>query len=84
VARTKNEIHPRTSRLRYTARLRFDELTYLPTYLPANSMVSSSHLPPSNGGIYTAQASAIIDAPAQVVWDILLDLSKYPEWCARL
>ncbi len=28
----------------------------------------------------TAQAETVIDAPFQRVWDVMLDLKRYPEW----
>lgn len=28
----------------------------------------------------TATASAVIDAPIQLVWEVMLDVERYPEW----
>ncbi|KAI0369266.1 hypothetical protein BV20DRAFT_946385 [Pilatotrama ljubarskyi] len=35
--------------------------------------------PPSYSGPFTANASVVIDAPIEKVWDVLLDFPKYPE-----
>ncbi|KAF9528487.1 hypothetical protein CPB83DRAFT_312273 [Crepidotus variabilis] len=53
-------------------------LTLLCTSIVAQSPPSS--LPPTDPGIFTAQASIIIDAPIEAVWAILLDFPKYPQW----
>ncbi|KAI0776746.1 hypothetical protein BD413DRAFT_610337 [Trametes elegans] len=36
--------------------------------------------PPSLNGSFTAQASTVIDAPIDKVWNAVLDVTKYPEW----
>jgi uncharacterized protein YndB with AHSA1/START domain len=44
------------------------------------SSLSSSNLPPADPGVFFATASAIIDAPIDDVWAMLLDFPRYPDW----
>ncbi|TFK44461.1 hypothetical protein BDQ12DRAFT_594353 [Crucibulum laeve] len=44
------------------------------------AIAQQSNLPDLAPGIFSAQSSAIIDAPLQTVWDVLLDFPSYPEW----
>lgn len=37
---------------------------------------------PAQNGVLSVTGSALINAPASFVFDILLDTSTYPEWCA--
>jgi uncharacterized protein YndB with AHSA1/START domain len=30
--------------------------------------------------VATATASTVIDAPMQLIWDVMLDVERYPEW----
>ncbi|KAL0947546.1 hypothetical protein HGRIS_013642 [Hohenbuehelia grisea] len=39
-----------------------------------------SHLPPATPGIFKAEAYAVIDAPIDKVWEVLLDFPSYPKW----
>ncbi|KAJ3878122.1 hypothetical protein F5051DRAFT_452541 [Lentinula edodes] len=39
-----------------------------------------SNLPPAVPSVFAVEANILIDAPIDVVWSVLLDFSKYPEW----
>jgi hypothetical protein len=47
------------------------------------SSSSSSNLPPAGGHVFSAAASAIIDAPIDHVWTLLLDFPRYADWCVH-
>ncbi|ESK90891.1 hypothetical protein Moror_16477 [Moniliophthora roreri MCA 2997] len=57
---------------------------FLPTLLFGAGVVSAqtppSHLPPVAPGYFNVSASTLINAPIDEVWQVLLDLPKYPEW----
>jgi hypothetical protein len=45
----------------------------------------SSNLPPGKGGaVFIAQASIVITAPIDRIWDVLLDFPSYGEWCVSV
>lgn len=56
------------------------------TFLTLLSSPVDAQTPPSNlpvsapGSILTVQASALIDAPIETAWNVLLDFQAYPEW----
>ncbi|KAJ8481975.1 hypothetical protein ONZ45_g15122 [Pleurotus djamor] len=39
-----------------------------------------SNLPPAGVGVFTAQGSSVINAPIDVVWNVVLNFTAYPEW----
>lgn len=40
-----------------------------------------ANLPPRvDSGVFAVQASTLIDAPVDKIWEILLDFPSYPEW----
>jgi uncharacterized protein YndB with AHSA1/START domain len=45
-------------------------------------MRSPSNLPPTDGGAFAVSVSAVIDAPIDDVWALLLDFPRYPDWHA--
>ncbi|KAH9485221.1 hypothetical protein JR316_0002128 [Psilocybe cubensis] len=49
-------------------------------YQTAAQSPPPSNLPPATPGVFTAQASIIIDAPIETAWEVLLDFPSYPEW----
>lgn len=44
-----------------------------------------SHLlPPTISGSLRLESSVFIAAPVEKVWDVLVDIQKYPEWCVHV
>ncbi|KAJ8583912.1 hypothetical protein M405DRAFT_747879 [Rhizopogon salebrosus TDB-379] len=44
-------------------------------------MSSTSHVPPlSSNGVFSVSASSLINAPREVVWEVLMDWKSYKEW----
>ncbi|KAG1732632.1 uncharacterized protein EDB91DRAFT_1251684 [Suillus paluster] len=44
-------------------------------------MTSSTGLPPlSSKGVFSASSSCVINAPREVVWEVLMDWKSYKEW----
>ncbi|KAL0570434.1 hypothetical protein V5O48_011528 [Marasmius crinis-equi] len=39
-----------------------------------------SHLPPASPGVFNPNASILINAPIDKVWDAVLNFTAYPEW----
>ncbi|CAA7259150.1 unnamed protein product [Cyclocybe aegerita] len=46
----------------------------------AGAQTPPSNLPPATTGIFTVQASVIINAPIEKVWNTLLDFPSYAQW----
>ncbi|KAF8841865.1 hypothetical protein BDN67DRAFT_966582 [Paxillus ammoniavirescens] len=44
-------------------------------------MASNTGLPPlASNGVFSASASIVIDAPRELVWEVLMDWKSYHEW----
>ncbi|KAJ4474480.1 hypothetical protein J3R30DRAFT_3295417 [Lentinula aciculospora] len=46
----------------------------------SNSSTPPSNLPPAVPSIFTVEANILIDAPIDVVWNVLLGFPNYPDW----
>lgn len=47
-----------------------------------DSTATTTGIPPlTKDGVFSVSASIVIDAPRDVVWDVLMDWKAYHEWC---
>ncbi|KAJ3772782.1 hypothetical protein FB446DRAFT_642900 [Lentinula raphanica] len=50
------------------------------TLAQSNSTSPPSNLPPAIPSVFTVEADILINAPIDVVWNVLLDFPSYPDW----